>query len=218
MLSRLFPALLFLAATLSAKTSETPPDQLYLGPVDTAQITVDSSADATVLVSAKVLRRNPSAAAIVAKKWYPVFGAAVTMAARKVEVIDSSAAGSVTATDSARYTLVLSGLTITQNTKSVPRRFVPPTPPEYDPTTGIMNPGDRKGHAEGPGRETSLTASAQWILWDNTKRVNGVVSPAARGAASGTSTFRGSTGKSQWDEAARELAKDVLRQTPFTPF
>jgi len=215
---RLFPASLLLATALFAKTPENPPELLYIGPVDTAQITVDSSVDANVLVSAKVLRRKPSAAAIVAKKWYPVFGAAMTMAARTVEVIDSSAAARVTGNDSARYFLVLSGLTITQTTKSVPRRFVPPTQPEFDPTTGVMNPGDRKGHAEGPGRETSLTASAQWILWDNTKRVNGVVSPAARGAASGTSTFRGSTGKSQWDEAARELAKDILRQTPFSPF
>jgi hypothetical protein len=208
---RPFLYLLIVSTSLFAKPA--PLELLFVGPLDTTVVTLDSTVDASPLASAKALRRAPSEASLVARKFYPVFGLAVATAARKVEVIDSSAASTPSDPDSSRYTLVLKALRFTQSSTSVPRRFVPPTPPAFDPATGVMNPGNRKGYAEGPGRVTTLTARAQWILLDNTSRA-----PAARGTATGESSFRGTAGKSQWDEAARELAKDILKQTAFTPF
>ena len=200
---------------LSAKTGYPVPDLLFVGPLDTAVVRVDSTVDASVLASSKTRRQAPSDAALIARKFYPSFGGAVALAARKVEVIDSSAAAPASPSnpDSARYLLVIQALSFSQSSVNVPRRYLPPTPPAFDPATGEMKPGNRKGYAEGPGRVTTLTARAQWVLWDNTARAT-----AARGTATGESSYRGSAGKAQWDETARELAKALLRQTAFTPF
>jgi hypothetical protein len=206
---RLFP-LLALSTSLFAAP---PPDLLFVGPLDTAVVRLDSGVDASVLASAKASRRPLSEAALIARNFHPKFGEAVSRAARKVEVIDSSGALSSRDPDSSRYVLVLKALSFSRSSVNVPRRYHPPTPPVFDPATGSMNPGNRKGYAEGPGRVTTLNARAQWVLWDNAAR-----SPAARGTASGSSSYRGEAGKGQWEEAARELAKDVLKQTGFSPF
>jgi hypothetical protein len=220
-LSRMFFSAALMAFPAAAKTPRTLPELLFVGPLDTAVVTVDSIADASVLASSATLRHAPSDAALIARKFYPAFGAAISMAARKVEVIDSSAGAprSVSNPDSARYVLTVSALAFSESWKNVPRRYMPPTPPAFDPATGTMNPGNRKGYAEGPGRVSTLTARAQWVLWDNSVRVNGSASAAARGTAVGESSYRGaSAGKAQWDEAARELAKAILKQTAFAPF
>ncbi len=113
---------------------------------------------------------------------------------------------------------MLKSLKFTQSSTSVPRRFVAPTAPAFDPATGTMNPGNRKGYAEGPGLVTTLTAHAEWVIWDNTAGVNGQPRAAARGTATGEAAYRGTAGKSQWEETARELAKAILKQTAFSPF
>jgi hypothetical protein len=207
---RAFLPLLILSTALLAAPV---PDLLFVGPLDTAVVRVGSTLDASVLASPKPSRLPPSPAALVARHFHPRFGEAVGMAARKVGVIDSSAALSARDPDSSRYVLLLKSLSFSESSVTVPRRYLPPTPPVFDPATGAMSPGNRKGYSEGPGRVTTLTARAQWIVWDNVARA-----PAARGTASGASSYRGAAGKSQWDEAARELAKAILRQTAFSPF
>lgn len=209
MLRPLWPLLCLSSLLLASPV----PDLLFVGPLDTAVLRVDSALDASVLASPKASRRPPSPAALVARHFHPRFGEAMGMAARRVEVIDSSAALSARDPDSSRYVLLLKSLSFSESSVNVPRRYLPPTPPVFDPATGVMNPGNRKGYSEGPGRVNTLTARAQWVLWDNVARA-----PAARGTASGASSYRGAAGKGQWDEAARELAKAVLRQTAFSPF
>jgi hypothetical protein len=231
----LLPVLL--SATAAAELSDS--DLLIVWPLDTAVVQLDSGVPTEPLLGERNKRRAPSSAFRIAREFHPRFGAAVALAARNVGVIDSSAAGAEVLSlgervrlpdtaagtiltfdlpvaadaDSARYALVFGSLAITQESKSVARRFVPPSPPGFDPATGQMTPGLRSGYMEGPGLMTTLTATAAWVIWD---RDAGVA--VAHGTAVGNSSFRGDARRSNWDEAARELAKDVLRQTPFSPF
>jgi hypothetical protein len=207
-------SLLLAPALLAAKPPVEPLERLAITPTDTAVVRVDSTVDRTGLIPTRKMRAAPSPAAQVAAKFHPAFAEAIRRAARNVEVV----ATPDPSPDSARYELSLTSLTFSQATVGVARRFHPPTPPSYDPATGEMNPGERKGYAEGPGRETTLTAQAQWVIRDRNTGVPAGKSGAARGAASGSASTRGEIGTSQWDEAARELAKDILRQSNFAPF
>jgi hypothetical protein len=218
-----------------------PLDMLLIWPLDTAVVSVDSSVSTEALSvgrSARHSRSTPSPASRIARNFYPRFGTAIAHAARKVDVVDSSAAdlgllslfeevrlrlpsGDSAAfalpvaadADSARYGLVLGRITFSATTKTVARRFVEPTPPDFDPATGEMTPGRHKGYSEGPGKMTTMKARAIWVLWDRDAGV-----PVASGKASAAASFRGNARTPDWDEVAQELAKDVLRQTPFTPF
>src|SRR5690606_4557239 len=96
--------------------------------------------------------------------------------------------------------------------RTVARRTVPPSPVGFDPATGLLTPGVRRAYSEGPGRMTTLTATAMWEVRDHASG-----SLLAAGEASGSGEFRGEPGRADWDKAARELALDILRQTPFTP-
>lgn len=232
-------ALLPFGALAALAANPAPADLLLVWPLDTAVVSIDSSVSTAVLTTGKAARRAaPSPALLVAREFHPRFGAAIAHAARRVEVVDSSAANpdplrvfenvrlkpaggdSVTFSlpvvpdaDSARYALVLGALSFSRMTKTVARRFVEPSPPKFDPATGEMTPGRHKGYSEGPGRMTTLAARASWVVWD---RDAGVA--LAVGTATGSASFRGEARRPDWDEAARELAKDLLRQTPFTPF
>lgn len=243
LLSRTIPVLLSLAVAhgLSAKPAAVPQDLLIVWPLDTAVVSIDSSVATEALNPGRTARHprsSPSPAALVAREFHPRFGAAVAHAARQVEVVDSSAAPSqllslfevvrlrlpsgdtaafalpvVADADSARFALVLGKLSVTTSNKTVARRFVEPSPAGFDPATGEMTPGRHKGYSEGPGKMTTLTARATWVIWDRNAGV-----PVALGKATAASSFRGASRKPDWDEVARELAKDVLRQSPFTPF
>jgi hypothetical protein len=234
---RFFLSLILLLGVFLSASAKTPIEALLVAPLDTLAVRLDSTVDATALANASARRKAPSGPALVARTFHPAFGAAIALAARKVEVLDSSAAAApgaprllrfsldktsgdsltfavpVLPADSARYVLVLGRLAFSQATVSVPRRYLPPTEPAFDPATGTLTPGNRKGYAEGPGRVTTLTARAHWLIWDNTTQA-----PAVRGVAAGESSFRGSAGKNHWEKAARELAKSLLKQTDYSPF
>jgi hypothetical protein len=227
------------APLLAAET--VPLEMLIVWPLDTAVVSVDSSVATEALSvgrSARHSRSAPSPTSRIARNFYPRFGTAIAHAARKVDVVDSSSAdlgllslfeevrlrlpGGDSATfalpvaadaDSARYALVLGRLAFTATTKTVARRFVEPTTPDFDPATGEMTPGRHKGYSEGPGKLTTLKARALWVIWDRDAGV-----PVASGKATAAAAFRGDARKPDWDEVAQELAKDILRQTPFTPF
>jgi hypothetical protein len=217
-------------------------DALYLPPLDTSAVRVDSSVRPGTLGNLEAdgspeakARRGKSPRARVARAFHPVFGGAIARAARKVEVIDSSAATPVPharrlllrrgardsvlfplpapPADSARYALVVGELGLSERSENLPRRFVPPKPSEFDPATGTLEPGIRKGYMEGPGLFTHLQARAEWVIWDfRAERIVG------RGTASGLATVRGEPTRAQWEELARDLAKSVLRETAFSPW
>jgi hypothetical protein len=109
--------------------------------------------------------------------------------------------------------LVLERLELRESEESLPRRFVPPRDPEFDPTTGTLEAGNRKGYLEGPGLFTRLEARAEWKVWDAARRT-----VAHRGVASGLATVRGEPARAQWEELARDLAKSVLKATAFSPW
>jgi hypothetical protein len=189
-------------------------DLLFVPPLDTTAVVVDSTVSVAALESAKAARRNaPSPAALVAREVYPHFGAALARAARGVEVIDSSAAASQGDPDSSRFRLVIQSFEVSQASRTVARRTVPPSPPGFDPATGEMTPGVRRAYSEGPGKMTTLTATAAWHLWDLAGD-----SVLASGKASGATVFRGDAQRKNWNEAARELAMSLLQQTKFSPF
>ncbi len=236
-------AILFPLAAGSASAGGTPPDLLLVWPLDTAIVSLDSSVSTDVLTEgltagkpARLSRSSP--ALLVTRAFHPRFGEAIAHAARKVDVVDSSAANAslwsvaeevrvrlangdsatfalpvAADADSARYAMVLGRLAFSERTKTMGRRFLEPTPPGFDPATGEMTPGRHKGYSEGPGKWTTLTAKTVWLIWDRNAGV-----PVVAGTATASALFRGSARKSDWDEVARELAKDLLRQTPFTPF
>jgi hypothetical protein len=237
----LLAAALFPITALSAFAESPTADLLIVWPLDTAVVSLDSSVATEALSagrSARHIRSAPSPALRISRNFYPRFGAAVAHAAREVEVVDSSGAdlgrlplfeeirlrlpGGDSAlfalpvaadADSARYALVLGRLAFSATTKTVARRFVEPTPPDFDPATGEMTPGRHKGYSEGPGKMTTLKARATWLVWDRNAGV-----AVASGKATAAASFRGEARKPDWEEVAQELAKDVLRQTPFTPF
>lgn len=202
-----------LLTTFLTATAEPAPDLLLVLPLDTAFVTVDSN------VALSGLPRNSrrdvasSPAPRIARGFHPAFGSAVFHAARGVEVIDSSAAiAPFDDPDSSRYALAIEALRFSQSTRTVARRTVPPSPPGFDPTTGLLTPGVRRAYTEGPGRMTTLSVSASWSIRDRAGD-----STLASGEASGLAFFRGQPRRGDWEAAARDLALNVLRQTSFTP-
>lgn len=191
------------------------PDLLIVAPLDTAVVTVDPLVATTALADREPSTRRaaPSPALSVARAFHPRFGETVARAARRVEVIDSSAARlPLLDPDSSRFSLTVTGLAFTQSTRTVARRTVPPSPPGFDPATGEMTPGVRRAYTEGPGLVTTLTVTATWVVRDRDGD-----STRAAGTTSGASEFRGDARRSDWDKAARDLALNVLRRTPFSP-
>jgi hypothetical protein len=198
-----FPAAFLLAAAAFASG---PGEKLLVLPLDTAAVFIDSGLATLALVHEDDTPALAAPRALIARRFYPTFTTAVSRAARRVDVArfpDSSA----------RYVLRIDSLGFSRRTRTVGRRFVPPSPPEFDPATGEMSAGDRTGHAEGPGWMNTLTATAKWNLWDRARD-----SSVARGVSSGASEFRGDATREAWNAAARELAKAILRGTPFSPF
>jgi hypothetical protein len=205
-------ALLTLLASLGAAQP-----RLLVWPLDTAGVTVGEGVDLAVFVngkSARATREKLAPKSLVAARFFPAFGDAVAHAARDVHVADSSAAARVTPEDhaAADYMLVVRPLEISQESRTVARRSRAPEPPGFDPATGEMTPGTRWPISEGPGLMTTLTARAGWVLWDRAADT-----ALAHGTAKGASSFRDEVGKAHWNEAARELAKDLLYQTRFAP-
>src|SRR5215217_1106366 len=228
------------ASIFAAAPGAAPVEALYLSPLDTAVVTLDSSLrreslDALDAPPSGALARRASTTpeGQVARSFHPLFGEAIARAARKVEAIDSTSAGPRPAprslrfargrdtllfrfpapvADSARYLLVVGSLTLKESYEHSARRFVPPTEPEFDPTMGAVRPGNRKGYIEGPGRFTRLEARAEWLIWDE---VTGTAT--RRGVATGKASARGEPTRAQWEELARALAKDVLKRTAFSP-
>lgn len=191
----------------------TPTDLLLVAPLDTAAVSLHGAVPTSALQDDKDARRAYSPAALIARGFHPRFSAAIALAARGIVVIDLSAPGAAARTeDSARYTLRVHALTVSQTTRTVARRTIPPEPPGFDPATGQMTPGTRRAHTEGPGQVSTLTATASWVLWDNAGDSAFVHSTSA-----GTSAYRGEAARHNWDEAARELAKALLHKTPFSP-
>lgn len=216
-------------------TSHSQNDLLLVLPLDTAVVAVDSGASATLAHESKAAQRarRPavSPAAHIARVFHPVFGDAIAHAARGVEVVDSSAATRFPASpaspptetkpgmsviprdaDSSRYVLTLDAVKVTRTTRTVARRTVPRSQPDFNPTTGLLTPGVRRSYSEGPGRMTTLTATASWRVWDHAGD-----SALVTGEAVGTTVFRGTARRTDWEAAARVLALDLLRRTPFTP-
>jgi hypothetical protein len=215
---RFHHTLLVLAAVAALPATSAPAaDLLIVRPLDTAAITIDSGLSFAALAGENNARRNAaSPAALAARVFHPHFGAAFARAARRIEVIDSSAAPApFDDPDSSRFRLVVTSLRFTQATRAVARRTVPPSPPGFDPTTGQMTPGVRRAYSEGPGLMTTLTATAAWVIRD----VHGD-STFRAGEAAGSASFRGDAHdarRADWDKAARDLALDLLRRTPFAP-
>jgi hypothetical protein len=202
-----------LAFALSTAASPLPA-LLIVHPLDTAVVTLDSGLSVAALAGDKPSRRNaPSPALLVVRRFHPAFGAAIAHAARRIEVIDSSTARiPLVDPDSSRLSLVVDALSCAQTTRTVGRRTVPPSPPGFDPTTGAMTPGVRRAYSEGPGLMTTLTATATWRIHDREGD-----STVLSGRATGATTFRGAPRRSDWEQAARTLALQVLSQTPFSP-
>jgi|GEM_PF-3152004 len=242
---RRYSSLIALTASLAVvpHAAPTPPDLLLILPVDTARVVLDSTTSTAALgpeTPARASRKStPSPAALVARVVFPVFGAAVTRMTSAgdgaggmmggLEAIDSSASRMAVTdvdADSARYRLVIDTLRVTQSTRTVARRTVPPTPPAYDPTTGMMTPGVRRAITEGPGRVTTLTLNAAWSILDRAagrgvdRTAEGDANPIlARGTATGRADFRGGMAdarRADWEAAARALALDLTRTPPFT--
>lgn len=212
----LLTALALLTGTVVARDAQ---PLLLVLPLDTLLVTVAPGVSVAALTDGKPARRNvPSPAALLARALHPAFGKAIAHAARGVEVIDSSAARPPVTwpdPDSSRFTLVVEDLTVTQEARTVARRTVPRSLPDFDPTTGLLTPGGHRSYSEGPGRMTTLTATATWSVWDHAGD-----SALAAGTALGTTEFRGDARRAtvrDWEAAARALALDVLRRTPFTP-
>ncbi len=224
----ILPALLLTALAPQAQEH----DLMWVPPLDTSGIVFADRADPVAVFHRGPARTAPSPALLVAREFQPRFGAAIALASRNVDVIDSSAASlepldgareleSGAATfrlpaadaDSSRYVLLIGSLDFSFESRNMPRRYVRPTPPSFDPATGQLEPGIRKGYTEGAGIMNTLSVTATWMIRDNAGD-----SVLAHGTASGSSTFRRDARSANWAEAARELAKDVLRQTPFTPF
>jgi hypothetical protein len=210
------PFTLLLCSTVLASTAtEKPPASLFLPPLDTTVVKLDSSVSTATLAEEKVRRNGPSPSALVAQQFYPRFGAAFALAIRHAEVVDSSAAGSNgfdTARTAPDYTLAIGYLSLAQTSKTVARQFVAPSPPAFDPATGQMTPGLHRGYSEGPGIVSTLTATVAWTIRDRAADT-----ALAHGTAVGSASFRGEARKAHWDEAARELAKNILYQTRFAP-
>jgi hypothetical protein len=211
---RCVPALLLLLA--AAGISAAPRERLRVLPLDTTVFVLDTGISTSALIPENDDLSSDaepvSHAALITKEFHPRFAAAVARAARRVDVVVFARM----ANDSARYALRLDSLAFSLRSRIVGRRFVPPSQPEFDPATGEMTPGERRGHAEGPGREHTLTATAKWVLWDRAGD-----SALAVGIAAGAASFRGDSDdvrREHWSKAARELAKSVLRGTPFSPF
>jgi hypothetical protein len=180
-------------------------EKLRVLALDTAVVRADTGFAATAARLYAPEAPDSGLGAIVAQAFHPRFADAVTRAARRVVVAPAKDTGS-------RYTLRIDSLALSTRSRATGRRFVPPSPPEYDPATGEMSPGDRSGRMEGPGWTGTLSAVARWTLWDRAGD-----SALARGTSTGTSTYRGEAGRGDVDRAARELAKAVLRATPFSP-
>jgi len=204
---RLAILLAVVAATATAATAATATssEKLFVLPLDTGVVALDSG-----LTTAALTREEDTGSfsplALVARAFQPRFAAAVARAARRVDAVRS-------ADSSVRYELRLDSLGFSLRTRLAGRRFVPPSPPAFDPATNEMSPGDRSGHAEGPGWMSTLTATAAWTLRDRAGD-----SVLARGTSAGAASFRGDARREDWNRAARELAKAVLRGTPFSPY
>lgn len=218
----LLTALALLTGTSAARDAQ---DLLLVLPLDTAVLVVDSGVPVDALRIKKTSRRDkPSPNARVARAFHPAFGDAIAHAARGVDVIDSSAAHATVTwpdADSSRYVLIIESLAISRSTRTSARRTVPPSPPHFDPTTGLLMPGVRRSYSEGPARVTTLTAVAAWSIRDQAgngendeKDGDSVV---ATGTATGTTEFRGDARRADWSDAARALALDLLRHTSFAP-
>jgi hypothetical protein len=222
----------------AAAEEATANDLLIVWPIDSTEITIDNSVSTAALLTQNSRRRGDDLPVELVARSFTLFGDALSRAARNVDVIDSSAAPLsrlfpnriVTAysaesgtlafslprqrdAESARYALVLRQLSFSQETRTVARRTVAPSPPGFDPATGMLTPGIRRAYTEGPGRITTLTVKRRWLIWDYSTEAALLV-----GTAQGTSSFRGDARRSNWDEAVRALAKDLLRQTNFSPF
>jgi hypothetical protein len=201
-----FRASLLLAGAFVAVPAMAAGEKLLVLPLDTTAVFIDSGLATSALIHEDDAPALTAPKGLIARKFQPRFATAVMHAARRVDVArfpDSSA----------RYVLRIDSLGFSQKTRAVGRRFVPPSAPEFDPATGEMSPGDRTGHAEGPGWMNTLTATAKWKLWDRARD-----SAVAQGVGAGASEFRGDAQRENWNIAARELAKAVLRETPFSPF
>lgn len=204
-----------LLTTLLTATAEPTQDLLLVLPLDTAVVAVDSNVSVSALPRGSSRRdaAAPSPAPRIARGFHPAFGSAIFYAARGVEVIDSSAATApFDDPDSSRYSLVIEALHFSQTTRTVARRTVPPSPPGFDPATGMMTPGVHRAYSEGPGRMTTLSVSASWSIRDHAGD-----SALVTGDAVGTTVFRGDARRVDWEAAARVLALDLLRRTPFSP-
>jgi hypothetical protein len=187
-------------------------DRVLVAPLDTAAVSLDGAVPTSALQDDEEARRT-SPAALIAREFHPRFGAAIALAARGIVVIDLSTPGAAARTeDTARYSLRVHALTVSQTTRTVARRTIPPEPPGFDPATGQMTPGTRRARTEGPGQMSTLTATASWVLWDNAGD-----SAFVHATSAGASTYRGEAARHNWDEAARELAKALLHKTPFSP-
>lgn len=181
-------------------------ERLRVLPLDTAVVRVDTAfAAATDLFRSENDSSATSPRAFVARVFHPRFAAAVARAARRVVVAPET-------DTAARYALRIDSIGFSVSARAMGRRFVPPSPPEFDPATGEMSPGDRSGRMEGPGWMNTLSAVARWTLWD---RVGD--SALEHGTSTGSATYRGDAQRGDADLAARVLAKAVLRATPFSP-
>jgi hypothetical protein len=212
---RCVPALLLLLA--AAGISAAPRERLRVLPLDTTVVVLDTGISTLALIPENDDLSSDaepvSHAVLISKEFHPRFAMAVARAARRVDVVVFAHAAGDT---SSRYELRLDSLGFSQRTRAVGRRFVPPSQPEFDPATGEMTPGERRGHAEGPGRVTTLAATAKWVLWNRAGD-----SALTTGISTGAASFRGDSDdvrREHWSKAARELAKSVLRGTPFSPF
>ncbi len=203
MLSRLLPARfapgLLLAALAAAQAAPGPePLPLRVLPPDTNIVAFDSAAAAAIPEE-----ERGDARAWIVRTFQPRFEAVVARAARGAKVTGDSAA---------RLHLRLDSLAFSLRARMVARRSIPPSSPGFDPATGEATPGQRHGRVEGPGWVNELSAAARWTLWDREGD-----SALARGTASGSASFRGDARRGDWEEAARELAIEILRGTPFAP-
>ncbi len=201
MLARLHGFLFLLAVSTAHPAPESALDRLRVASLDTSVVGSDSAFSAAPPADGE--GETPSLAAFVADAFHPRFAATVARAARGVRPARDT---------NARYVLSLDSLAFSTRSRAVARRFVPPSPPGFDPATGEATPGERRGRVEGPGLMNTLTATARWTLWDRAGD-----SAAARGIATGSSSFRAEARRGDWEAAARELALAVLRETPFAP-
>jgi hypothetical protein len=211
---------------------------LLIWPLDTTVVTFDSSASTASLIRETDAKKHPpSPAALITRELSLGFGLPKTTThGHRVQIVDSSRANPAVLSpfetvrascagcgdsasfrvplavdaDSSRYVLVIGALSFSSKSRTVGRRFVPPSPPGIDPVTGEMTPGLHKGYPEGPGLMTTLTATAAWVIWDRGKNAAHAV-----GRDSGASTFRGEARPAHWHEASRNLAAAIRGKAGF---